>query len=399
MTTNTKNKKKSSAARKLIPAIGMLTVSAMMLSSSTYAWFTMNKEVTVTGMEVRTMVGDNLLIASDTLASTAVQDDSNFKSSMDVSLLEALLEPVSTVNGDDFFYTSTFNVGGDGNALDKTSYIAYNASAAATNTSDYNNAFSENYGVNKTVGTAEGYKDYVFQLKANNTDSSAKSVNLTNITLTQGATAETASLQAFRTAVFVEDLGTTPTAPAGGIGTLLTILSNEDSTTGENYFDDGTAVDSVNSLDDVQNLNTAAELGTVAGGTTKYFKVVVRLWLEGEDENCNNSVFNTLTDKWALNLTIKLEDDDTNAVDILTTTTTTAKADLSSATAADDAATNKVIDGVTYYVITGKTLNNDGATKLYATTAGAIDEDSVIYTITGTNHPIDVTNQCTLPTT
>lgn len=392
--------KKHGAAKKLIPAACMLLVSATTLVSSTYAWFTMNKEVTVTGMEVKTKVGDNLLISPDTLTSTAVNADSTFKSSMDVSLMQALLEPVSTINGNDFFYTSTFNVGGDGNALDKTDYIDYDTTGlgAASNTTDYNNKFSENYAITKSIGTAEGYKDYVFQLKANNTDSSTKYINLTNITLTQGAVNETASLQAFRTAVFVEDLGTGSTAPAGTIGTLKTILSNESGTSGANYFDNGKAVDSINSLDTVLQPNTAANLGTVAAGETKYLKVVVRLWLEGEDENCNNSVFNTLTDRWALNLTINL-DNSTGGATILTTTTTTDKVVFTGASAADAAATNKVIDGVTYYEITGKTLNNDGSTKLYTTTSGAITSSSVIYTISATNHPTDVTNQCTLPTT
>jgi len=384
--------------KQLAAAIAMTLVATVALGSSTYAWFTMNKEVSVTGMEVHTMVGDNLLISPDVLTSVEVNDEDTFKTAMDVSLVDAFLEPVSTINGDDFFYTSTYNVGGDGNALDKTAYIDYDTDGLAEATG-YANAFNKNYGIATATGTAEAYKDYVFQLKANNTDTSAtKYINLTNITLTQGAVSETASLQAFRTAVFVEDLDDGTTDPAGTIGTLLTILSEEGAAAGEDYFDDGKAVNSVNSLDVVEELNTAAVIGTVGAGETKYFKVVVRIWLEGEDENCNNSVFNTLRDKWALNLTIKLEDADTNATEQLTTTTTTAKADLTSATAANAAATNKVIDGVTYYEITGKTLNNDGSTKLYATSSGAIATNSVIYVITATNHPIEVTNQCTLPT-
>lgn len=394
-----KDKRKQKTSKKIVAAFAMFALSASMLGTATYAWFTMNREVTVTGMEVHTHVGDNLLISPDTLASNTVNAESTFKSSMDVSLVEALLEPVSTIDGANFYYTSTFNVGGDGNALDKTAYFDYSVTGlgAATNTTDYNNKFSENYAITKTLGTAEGYKDYVFQLKANNTDSNSKYVNLTNITLTQGAINESASLQAFRTAVFVENLGTTPTAPTGGLGTLKTILSNESGTSGAHYFNNGQAVNSTSSLSSVLQPNTAASLGTVAGGTTNYYKVVVRLWLEGEDENCNNSVFNTLTDKWSLNLTIKLEDNTTNATNILTTAITTAKADLTTATAADNVATNKVIDGVTYYEITGKTLNDDGTTKLYATTSGSITNSSVIYTITATNHPIDVTNQCTRP--
>ena len=42
-----KNNKNNSAAKKLIPAAGMLAVSAAMLASSTYAWFTMSREVEV----------------------------------------------------------------------------------------------------------------------------------------------------------------------------------------------------------------------------------------------------------------------------------------------------------------------------------------------------------------
>ena len=46
------NKKNRSAAKKLIPAIAMLVTSATMLSTATYAWFTMNKEVELTGLNM-----------------------------------------------------------------------------------------------------------------------------------------------------------------------------------------------------------------------------------------------------------------------------------------------------------------------------------------------------------
>jgi hypothetical protein len=62
MTTNN-NKKKSTAARKLIPAIGMLTVSAMMLSSSTYAWFTMSREVEVSNIQMSATVPEDIQIS------------------------------------------------------------------------------------------------------------------------------------------------------------------------------------------------------------------------------------------------------------------------------------------------------------------------------------------------
>ena len=41
----TNEKKNTSAKKKLIPAVAMLTTSAVMLSTATYAWFTMSREV------------------------------------------------------------------------------------------------------------------------------------------------------------------------------------------------------------------------------------------------------------------------------------------------------------------------------------------------------------------
>ncbi len=58
----TKKNNANSARRKLIPAVGMLVVSAMMLSSSTYAWFSMNDTVTATGIQMTATAPSQLLI-------------------------------------------------------------------------------------------------------------------------------------------------------------------------------------------------------------------------------------------------------------------------------------------------------------------------------------------------
>ena len=62
-----KTTKKRRGFSKLIPAACMLLISATTLVSSTYAWFTMNKTVSVTGMELKTKVGANLLISDNNL--------------------------------------------------------------------------------------------------------------------------------------------------------------------------------------------------------------------------------------------------------------------------------------------------------------------------------------------
>ncbi|MDD6826581.1 MAG: hypothetical protein PUE12_10845 [Oscillospiraceae bacterium] len=61
--TNKTTDNKVSVKRKLIPAVAMLATSAAMLSTSTYAWFTMSKEVEVTGINMTATVPDNIQIS------------------------------------------------------------------------------------------------------------------------------------------------------------------------------------------------------------------------------------------------------------------------------------------------------------------------------------------------
>ena len=44
----------------------------------------------------------------------------------------------------------------------------------------------------------------------------------------------------------------------------------------------------------------------IGDGETKYYKVVVRLWLEGEDTTCTSETFANLTDTWSLDLKLEL---------------------------------------------------------------------------------------------
>ncbi|MBR1749889.1 MAG: hypothetical protein IJ740_09065 [Ruminococcus sp.] len=361
----------------------------------------MNKEVTVTGMEVRTQVGDNLLVAQDELSSTAKKADSNFQAT-DIDIMHALLEPVSTVDGESYWYTDTYNVGGNGDAL-TDAYTEYDEDTALNNNlggrmnfkTNYDDGFQTNYGITGTVTTANvayGYIDYVFQLKANNTSDTAQDVVVKSISLTSGKADETDSLHAFRAAIFSQDItSTNPTA--NDVGALVTILSNEGADTGSSYFTPKSAISTNGAPTEVSNYNEDAVIGSATANSTTYFKVVVRLWLEGEDTNCNNTVFNTLTDNWALSLDIVM--DGTAATDTLTTSAPTAKAVLTSATVSSATADTVTIDGIAYHKIS---VQLDG-TNIY-TADTTLYSDSVVYKLVNNNHNlIDVTNQCTLPTT
>ena len=57
--------------KRLIPAFAMLLVSAILLGTSTFAWFSMHKTVYATDMEVKAIAEDGIVIASYTAAGVA----------------------------------------------------------------------------------------------------------------------------------------------------------------------------------------------------------------------------------------------------------------------------------------------------------------------------------------
>ncbi len=165
MTTNNKKNKKNSAARKLIPAIGMLTVSAMMLSSSTYAWFTMSREVEVSNIQMSATVPEDIQISlgrigtisggtitastSEAAASlanglgglvntngvvTAPAEDWDWSNIADISEYYQFgkLIPASSTSGANIFFTPNANGNGQTIASGATFYAANDATNILT---------------------------------------------------------------------------------------------------------------------------------------------------------------------------------------------------------------------------------------------------------------------------
>ncbi len=294
----------------IIPALGMLLLSTAASVTGTVAWFSVNNKVEVSGMQVRTKVQSNLLIAGDTIESTAIKADSNFSSTPLEQEVLKLLEPVSTANGKNFFYTTEANadgskikpITGDGS----TPYIAYNASTAASSDT-YLNKFSEDYGITKTAAGqlvsgeqgASAYADYVFQLKATNSDAASADINLTKLDLQYSAATD--GNHAYRVAIFAEEAAAPAAAVSGDAGTLKGVWKPS---TGANHG--GKVVDGTTSVADAVYVSAATPIATIATGVTKYYKVVVRLFLEGMDTTCTNTTFAALTGTWSLDLEFQL---------------------------------------------------------------------------------------------
>ena len=66
--------------RKLIPALAMLLISAVMMSTASFAWFSMNTQVSVEGMQIQAMSDQTFLLISDTKTAAAdIQADAKVK--------------------------------------------------------------------------------------------------------------------------------------------------------------------------------------------------------------------------------------------------------------------------------------------------------------------------------
>jgi hypothetical protein len=64
--------------RKLIPAFAMLMVAAIMMTTASFAWFTMNESVDVTNMTVQAQAGGSMLIGTAPLTATSTGTNADF---------------------------------------------------------------------------------------------------------------------------------------------------------------------------------------------------------------------------------------------------------------------------------------------------------------------------------
>ncbi len=357
-------KKNTSPMKKLLPAVGMLAISATMLGTSTYAWFTMNKTVEVTGMEVKTKVGDNLLICTTNL-------DADYSSLTLSQTRKALLEPVSSINGatGSFFYTTDAKANGDAVSdvyipYDETGTLYNSATApngyvvnadAKAGKNSYMQAFQTAYGntvdTSADFGIAYGYVDYVFYIKATSSAADQKIVmSQCDLSYKDGAlNSGTASDKigkvdgpdrAWRVAVFADNV--TAQKPGTGIvsteyigGTSMATAANQKGLIALENAVNQTAGNAVVSTSSAAGtvLNEAAANGVVIGtlgaeaapNETAYYKVLVRLWLEGEDNTCTSETYAKLTEAYKLDMQFKIVDsaDTTTAVKVISNNTFT----------------------------------------------------------------------------
>ena len=279
----------------------------------------MNKEVTLTGMEVKATVGDSLLIANSTKGTAHAAEDTFAKGTN--FAVTGILQPVSTVSAANNSFYYTYNAKADGSKASDTAQIAYTEVASTGDNA---------YKVSTDGGTSYNYDafvDYVVELKAINSDSTnAKELRLTNLNLLYDGVV----LQdhAYRVAIFEQDgdnssniIAPTYTAIADG-----TAANKIFAYTGYDYFGTDATAEGVASTTAKGTISPSVNAAggwtkSVDAGSTDYTKLTIRLWLEGEDTDCYSSKFLELTKEWTLDLKFELADGST---DTTTTAATTA---------------------------------------------------------------------------
>lgn len=333
----------------------------------------MNKTVTVSGMEMKTTVGSNLLIS-----------DNNYEADYSSAALsqgrKALLEPVSSVSGANgtFWYTvdalgngdartdaytsyhETAEVSGSegasGKALSASAIDVITASTAAgthpsTNGAGkayYDDEFNATYTISDAAAgqttafkNAYGYVDYVFYLKGT-ADATNQNIRMTKCNLvyddkaiespafgTGDAVVGDNVDKAWRAAVFCSAIDaanagkgeiTTSNAIVGNLKAILTLegAANQSGNTAISANSAPTAL--------VQNYNTWSDttnsaIATLADKATGYYMVTVRVWLEGEDTTCTSKTYAQLDKSWKLDCEFSM-DATKSAVDKIGSSTT-----------------------------------------------------------------------------
>lgn len=240
--------------RKLIPALCMLLISAMLMGTSTYAWFSMNTTVTAGGMQVTASTSKNLVISTN----------SNVNNNEGVSMNSTfsgckVLAPASvqTLAGSaNFFKVSNGKI-------------------------TYSNGAMENGATTVSVkpftsGESGEVAKHTFYIRVDGSDSEKfDKLYVKTITLSSSASAITKALR----------VGVT----CGSNGYIYAPAYTPDAYYG--VIKAGTKSDSEKLISDTAVTVTTAGSATATLGevTTAYSTIDVYIWYEGQDPNCTSA--------------------------------------------------------------------------------------------------------------
>lgn len=351
----TNEKKNTSAKKKLIPAVAMLTTSAVMLSTATYAWFTLSKTAEVTGLNLAATAGgsleislgqvDNGVLSSSDLTPTA--DNISWVSTVDIGQYYekvGKLKPASTVDGNSLFYAEDSGIYAGGRAVmaDTKVKAATDEATLTARTTTANTALAtdeasgaDGYYVDVPIwirSTKQTKQDVQCRVTIKNKDSENNTENDLQKAVRVAVLPLKTATEANDSTTVTNTLSVTKaSAVAGYADTKYTLLGDKASvfglnwdnytdnkgiktTEGANYgakldtitFTKGTAQKAVpTSRDSLDNLTTVFELAGAGNNEYSVEGFVVRVWIEGESKFCNDA---TANQDWTIQLDFQAKD-------------------------------------------------------------------------------------------
>lgn len=297
----TKKNNANSARRKLIPAVGMLVASAMMLSSSTYAWFTMSDSVTVDGMNINATSEGGIVVSNGVTKESDAQDAA-LKWATVASAVHtsgANLLPTSTQNATNWYYNISDNV---------NDAKAHQSSYTSLTLEPDTNGIGKDTTANTSLGSYGFYLVNDFYIKSSTVAINDQVLTVKSLTVTPTHAGDTGSAdlnKSLRVAVVLSDQKTNGAKTATYI---YNPLSGDDSywvNNAESKFTvttmptDGTPTKSTLTIPD----NTST--------TTTAINAKIYLYFEGEDKDCKSANITSDLDNLAVTVQFGLATPDT----------------------------------------------------------------------------------------
>lgn len=303
----TNEKKNTSAKKKLIPAVAMLTTSAVMLSTATYAWFTMSREVEVTGIKLTATTSQTIEISlgqattSNTLthgveATAPNSDDMWTHTAATGSVYQDFgkLIPVSSVDGFNMFYTEKATENGK-KVSDVPNPFTKAETAVGWEFKEGGKSAETGAVVNAAENDGSGYYlDIPVWFRTTSTD--AVTLGL-EVEIKNSSDDDTKSVlyKAARVAILPETKSAQKVFSETGAKYYKDgkAVATAGATLAASYGDVSAATEATVTGGKVTNPDATTQVATVTastgtgyGGAVKYY---IRVWLEGEDEACWNA--------------------------------------------------------------------------------------------------------------
>lgn len=332
------NAQNSSAKKKLIPAVAMFTASAVMLSTATYAWFTMNRDVQVDGLQMTATTSSSLEISLgelDTVA-TPTKDSATWTKKIAVSDFYKTigkLKPASSADGNTVYkIADESNIYAGGTKVTSTADIAsvtqgdsatLTPGKATTDKKLEQTDTNTGYFVDvpmwiRSSNKAESkvYCTVTIEDGNSNTDDGEelmKAVRVAVIPVNKGSeatdlTGSNAMTKDSATAL-TKNSETAGTTTIFGLDKVTYNTNKVLSKTGT-YADalGDTNVVTANNADATRKTATRTSVFTLPAATDEVYGVesfIVRVWLEGESTSCNDL---TADQDWNINFDFSLDE-------------------------------------------------------------------------------------------